>query len=55
MANKGNELVIQRRADEIFQLMDKNQDERISLQEFLENASKDRSLVTLLELEHGTE
>jgi Ca2+-binding EF-hand superfamily protein len=55
MSNKENDQEIQHQADEIFKVMDKNHDDRISLQEFIESASKDRSLVSVLELDHGTE
>ncbi|XP_061192043.1 neurocalcin homolog [Saccostrea echinata] len=52
MTDTGNEQSIQQKIEQVFQQMDKNHDEQISLDEFLESASKDISLVTVLELDH---
>nr|XP_022318075.1 neurocalcin-like [Crassostrea virginica] len=44
------EKTLQQEIEEVFQRMDKNDDQRISLKEFLETATKDPGLIKLLEL-----
>ncbi|XP_061192042.1 neurocalcin homolog [Saccostrea echinata] len=46
---------LQQEIEEVFQRMDKNADQKISLKEFVENAAKDPGLVSLLELHQTTD
>lgn len=52
MTQNESEQAVQQKIDEVFQEMDKNHDEKISLQEFIESASQDRSLISVLELNY---
>lgn len=52
MTQNKSEQAVQQKIDEVFQEMDKNHDEKISLQEFIESASQDRSLISVLELNY---
>ena len=49
------EKTLQQEIEEVFQRMDKNDDQRISLKEFLETATKDPGLIKLLELHQTTD
>lgn len=51
----GSEMALRQEIEEVFQRMDKNADQRISLREFLESAAKDPGLVKLLELHQTTD
>nr|XP_011427450.2 neurocalcin homolog [Crassostrea gigas] len=51
----GSEMTLRQEIEEVFQRMDKNADQRISLREFLESAAKDPGLVNLLELHQTTD
>lgn len=52
MTQNESEQAVQQKIDEVFREMDKNHDEKISLQEFIESASQDRSLISVLELNY---
>lgn len=52
MTQNESEQAVQQKIDEVFQEMDKNHDEKISLQEFIESTSQDRSLISVLELNY---
>lgn len=52
MTQNESEQAVQQKIDEVFREMDKNHDEKISLQEFIESTSQDRSLISVLELNY---
>ncbi|XP_022319774.2 neurocalcin homolog [Crassostrea virginica] len=54
LSENGSDQAIQQKIDQVFQQMDENHDERISLQEFINSASTDRSLINMLELDYDT-